>query len=371
MFYCGIDLSSKTTALCVVNEQDKVVCEREVATDPDRIARHLQPFRGVRCLVEAAPMAEWCKRGLEARGIECRIIDTRRAQKLFESRKKTDRRDARTLARMARVQWYNEVHAKSEAARLMRTRLGIRKAVVGVVVSLQNQVRGFLRAHGERVTAPKGPRFAQRIREQVSEQAQLLAVVEPLLRAWESTWRELTAEDRALKRLARGIPEVKRLMGVPGVGPIVGLTFVASGVAMQVRQLLAHLHFNPFVNFAAAAFVAVWYIRVARGTLLTVTDEGFTWFVPGAPLSGGGEQKVSVVWSEVRRLRLRTLRSYRYQTFALTVETDQGTVDLDLVRLRGDGLVARKRREGIAAFATHRVVERFAEATGLAVERGA
>jgi uncharacterized membrane protein YjjP (DUF1212 family) len=35
-----------------------------------------------------------------------------------------------------------------------------------------------------------------------------------------------------------------------------GLTFVASGVAMQVRQMLAHLHFNPFVNFAAAAFVA-------------------------------------------------------------------------------------------------------------------
>jgi hypothetical protein len=139
----------------------------------------------------------------------------------------------------------------------------------------------------------------------------------------------------------------------------------ASSVKLQVIAALAVL------LYAAAAFVAVWYMRVARGTRLTVTDEGFTWFVPGAPLSGGGEQKVSVVWAEVRRLRLRTLRSYRYQTFALTVETDQGTVDLDLLRLRGDGLVARKRREGIAAFANHLIVERFAEATGLAVERGA
>jgi hypothetical protein len=139
----------------------------------------------------------------------------------------------------------------------------------------------------------------------------------------------------------------------------------ASSVKLQVIAALAVL------LYAAAAFVAVWYMRVARGTMLTVTDEGFTWFVPGAPLSGGGEQKVSVVWAEVRRLRLRTLRSYRYQTFALTVETDQGTVDLDLLRLRGDGLVARKRREGIAAFANHMIVERFAEATGLAVERGA
>ena len=139
----------------------------------------------------------------------------------------------------------------------------------------------------------------------------------------------------------------------------------AGSLKLQVIAALA------VALYAAAAFVAVWYIRVARGTLLTVTDEGFTWFVPGAPLSGGGEQKVSVVWSEVRRLRLRRLRSYRYQTFALTVETDQGMVDLDLLRLRGNGLVARKRREGIAAFANHMIVERFAEATGLAVERGA
>ena len=139
----------------------------------------------------------------------------------------------------------------------------------------------------------------------------------------------------------------------------------AGSVKLQVIAALA------VVLYAAAAFVAVWYVRVARGTLLTVTDEGFTWFVPGAPLSGGGEQKVSVVWAEVRRLRLRTLRSYRYQSFALTVETDQGTVDLDLLRLRGDGLMARKRREGVGAFATHLIVERFAEATGLAVERGA
>ncbi len=34
------------------------------------------------------------------------------------------------------------------------------------------------------------------------------------------------------------------------------LTFAASGVAMHVRQIFAHRHFNPFVNFAAAAFVA-------------------------------------------------------------------------------------------------------------------
>lgn len=35
-----------------------------------------------------------------------------------------------------------------------------------------------------------------------------------------------------------------------------GVTFVASAVAMAVRQQIAHMHFNPMVNFFAAAFVA-------------------------------------------------------------------------------------------------------------------
>jgi transposase len=228
MFYCGIDLASKTTALCVVNEQDKVICERETATDLERIARQLQPFRRVLCLVEAAPLAEWCKRGLEAHGIECQIIDTRRAQKLFDSRKKTDQRDARTLARMARVQWYNVVHAKSEQARLLRTRLGVRKGLVSMLVGVQNQVRGFLRAHGERVTGASGTRFSARIREEFAGQPQLLERVEPLLRVWETVRRELVVEDKALRRVARENPDAKRLMRVPGVAQVVSLAFMAT-----------------------------------------------------------------------------------------------------------------------------------------------
>lgn len=35
-----------------------------------------------------------------------------------------------------------------------------------------------------------------------------------------------------------------------------GLTFVASFAAMTMRHQLAHLHFNPLVNFAIAAFIA-------------------------------------------------------------------------------------------------------------------
>ena len=67
------------------------------------------------------------------------------------------------------------------------------------------------------------------------------------------------------------------------------LTFVASGVAMQVRQWLAHLHFNPLVNFAAAAFVAT--SIAAQGVIHHWVDSPkiamsacVLLFVPGFPL---------------------------------------------------------------------------------------
>ena len=67
------------------------------------------------------------------------------------------------------------------------------------------------------------------------------------------------------------------------------LTFVASGVAMHVRQYVAHFHFNPLVNFAVAAFVAT--SIAAQGALHGwVANPKLTMsacvllFVPGFPL---------------------------------------------------------------------------------------
>ena len=87
MFYCGIDLASRTTALCVVDESDRFVMECELASEPEQMVRRLQRFRSVLCLIEAAPLAEWCKRELERRGLECEIIDTRQAKGFFDARK--------------------------------------------------------------------------------------------------------------------------------------------------------------------------------------------------------------------------------------------------------------------------------------------
>jgi predicted NBD/HSP70 family sugar kinase len=39
MYYCGLDVSLRETAICIVDAEGKILKEAKVASDPDAIAR--------------------------------------------------------------------------------------------------------------------------------------------------------------------------------------------------------------------------------------------------------------------------------------------------------------------------------------------
>ena len=55
----------------------------------------------LRCLLEASPLAEWVAGVVEGLGHEAVVIDTRKATGVIRTKKKTDRLDARNLAKPA------------------------------------------------------------------------------------------------------------------------------------------------------------------------------------------------------------------------------------------------------------------------------
>ncbi len=84
MTYCGIDLASKASAVCVLNEQGIIVREQMVATEEGDLCTALDGVGRLRCVVEAAPLAEWVVQMLEEQGHEVIIIDPRRAKAVIE-----------------------------------------------------------------------------------------------------------------------------------------------------------------------------------------------------------------------------------------------------------------------------------------------
>jgi transposase len=229
MNYCGIDLASKASAVCIIDDEGRTVREFEVATDEDGLRTRFAPCEPMRCVVEASPLAEWVAQQLEAMGHEVVVIDPRRAKAVVGTKKKTDQLNARDLAQMARTGWYTAVHRKSETARLMRTMLKARSGLLEGVSAQRSRVLGLLRAHGIRVTRAKGDGFGSRVLEVVGERApELEPIVQPLLGLWRQARSEAAAMRKQIEALAQADPVCQLLMTIPGVGPIVATAYVAT-----------------------------------------------------------------------------------------------------------------------------------------------
>jgi hypothetical protein len=130
MDHCGIDLAMESSFVCVTDRRGKVLLERVVATEEAALREVFAGRRWMRCLLEASPLAEWAADLLEGWGHKATVIDTRKAKGVIRTKKKTDKLDARNLARMSRTGWYTAVHRKSKEARAVRTYLQARQGLL-------------------------------------------------------------------------------------------------------------------------------------------------------------------------------------------------------------------------------------------------
>jgi transposase len=174
--------------------------------------------------LEAGPMSQWLHAGLERAGLPVVLIETRHIKAAL-SAMKTDKHDARGIAQLMRLGWFKPVHVKTLLAQEVRALLTARKLLVEKLRDVDNSLRGILRGFGMKVGRVGKAGFAGRIRERVAGQARLEAVVEPMLQVHEALRKQHAILHRQLLRLVRDDEVCRRLMTVPGVGPVVAMTY--------------------------------------------------------------------------------------------------------------------------------------------------
>lgn len=227
MNYCGIDLANESSAICVVNGEGKVLRQCFVKTEASGFQSALQGLAPLRCVVEASALSESVCRELASVGAEAHIIDPRRAKRLAESRKKTDRRDAKTLADLCRSGFYQVVYAKDAETRALRTQLKARDGLRAMTTQLNAQIRGLLRANGIRVGKVDGGGFAGAVDKALESASEPVAeVIAALLDLWQETQRRKLAVQQLIKRheMARDAVS-ERLYSVPQVSTLTALAY--------------------------------------------------------------------------------------------------------------------------------------------------
>jgi transposase len=155
------------------------------------------------------------------------VSNPRKTRAIYQHERKSDRRDALMLARIARMEpalLYPVRHGSEEAQQDL-LRIKLRDSLVRARVAVINSVRFTLKSLGYPVANPSSERFHKLVMDEVPEA--LRQMIAPSV----AVLAELSARIKVLEReicdLAHNkYPQTGWLQQIPGVGPITALYFV-------------------------------------------------------------------------------------------------------------------------------------------------
>ncbi len=236
-------------------------------------------------------MPQWLFSGVAEACLPVVCIETRHTKAFLKAQvNKSDRNGARGIAQMMRVNLFRPVHVKTlervpvkwthlidkDAAQNQRTGAcrnrksratfpghaltsrkrralpAARKLLQDKAIAIENDIRGLLRNFGLKAGVIGGVKFGERIRALVEGMPGLIEIMEPLLAARQKLREMFTKLHRKLLLIVRDDDVCRRLMTIPGVGPVVSLAFSASiGIPARFKNSKAagpSLGLTPVLN---------------------------------------------------------------------------------------------------------------------------
>ena len=223
----GLDLGDRWSFYCVLNERGEVVREEKLPTTSEAIKRTFEKLPASRIVLETGTHSPWISRLLTELRHEVIVAHAQKVQLITKSSRKDDRHDARTLARLARIdpQLLGPVRHRSAQAQIHLTVIRARAELVSARTALINAARGLAKSYGERL--PK--RGTQQVGRELAAalSTALREVIEPLLREVESLNERIREYDQRIEQIAKEVyPEVALLKQVKGVGTQIALTYL-------------------------------------------------------------------------------------------------------------------------------------------------
>jgi transposase len=99
----GLDLGERRHTYCVLNEAGKMVREGSLGNTREQLAIMARRYPGATVAMEAGMHSPWVSRFLQESGVRVVVANPRKTRAIYENQRKSDRRDAMMLARLARM----------------------------------------------------------------------------------------------------------------------------------------------------------------------------------------------------------------------------------------------------------------------------
>jgi transposase len=231
MDHVAIDLGGRESQICVRSADGRILEETRWPTKDLRkyLGRRPRSRVIVETCAEAFAVADQAREvGHEAAVVPAMLV---RALGVGERGLKNDQRDARHLSSAScRMEHLPTVLIPSASAREWKSMCGMREALVTARTKLVNNVRGWLRSQGLGAPRTGGVVTIERRVQQTLSQLKrpMPGYVERQLETVTYLSKQIIAANRELAQIAKGHTVARRLMSVPGVGPVTALRLIAA-----------------------------------------------------------------------------------------------------------------------------------------------
>jgi transposase len=147
----GLDLGDKYSYLYVLEaDSGEFVEEGRLRTTPEDLRRRFDSERKLKVAIEVGTHSTWVSRLLEGCGHEVLVANSRKIRLIYADKRKTDKLDARKLARLARAdpELLYPIEHRGEQSQAHLALIHSRDALVRSRTQLINHVRGTVKSFG-------------------------------------------------------------------------------------------------------------------------------------------------------------------------------------------------------------------------------
>jgi transposase len=225
----GLDLGDKYSYFFVLdNESGKMIEEGRLRTTPDDLRRRFDSGKQMKIAIEVGTHSTWVSRILHDCGHEVLVANPRKTRLIYSDKRKTDKIDAKKLARLGRVdpELLYPIEHRGEESQAHLALIRSRDALVRARTQLINHVRGTVKSFGARLPTCSAESFHKKIADVLP--SELAEALEEVVETIGSLTERIRDYERRIERVCKeGYPqETGLLRQVPGVGAITSLTFV-------------------------------------------------------------------------------------------------------------------------------------------------
>lgn len=229
--FVGLDYHASRTQICILDRAGKLLCNKSVPSDTERIASvirdHGEPsLASVEACGGAAQLAHEL---IEAHAVPTKLTHPGYVSRMRHNPDKSDLSDARMLAELARCGFLPEVWLAPDYIRDLRSLIAYRQQLVQQRRAAKVRILAQLRER--RVAEPPLTRWTLAWMGWLTEHAPLSESVAWIVRRQLKQIRDLTLQIREVERRLATLTEddavVAKLRSMPGIGEVTAWTLRA------------------------------------------------------------------------------------------------------------------------------------------------